>query len=50
MDVYGYDPYVSVGAAWRISSAVHHVTNLDDIFRTCDYMTIHVPAMEALSA
>lgn len=46
MDVYGYDPYVSVGAAWRISSAVHHVTNLDDIFRTCDYMTIHVPAME----
>ena len=46
MDVYGYDPYVSVGAAWRISSAVHHVTNLDDIFRTCDYMTIHVPAMD----
>lgn len=46
MDVYGYDPYVSVGAAWRISSAVHHVTNLDDILRTCDYMTIHVPAME----
>ena len=46
MDVYGYDPYVSVGAAWRISSAVHHVTNLDDLFRTCDYLTIHVPAME----
>ena len=46
MDVYGYDPYVSVGAAWRMSSAVHHVTNLDDIFRDCDYMTIHVPAME----
>ena len=38
MDVYGYDPYVSVGAAWRISSAVHHVTNLDDIFRTCALM------------
>ena len=46
MDVYGYDPYVSVGAAWRMSSAVHHVTNLDDIFRDCDYLTIHVPAME----
>ncbi|OUO89717.1 3-phosphoglycerate dehydrogenase [Gordonibacter sp. An230] len=46
MDVYGYDPYVSVGAAWRLSSAVHRVTNLDDIFRTCDYMSIHVPAME----
>lgn len=46
MDVYGYDPYVSVGAAWRLSPQVHHVTNLDDIFRTCDYITIHVPAME----
>ena len=47
MDVYGYDPYVSVSAAWRISSAVHHVTNLDDIFRECDYITIHVPAMDS---
>lgn len=44
MDVYGYDPFVSVDAAWRVSSAVHHVTNLDDIFSTCDYITIHVPA------
>lgn len=46
MDVYGYDPYVSVGAAWRISSTVHHVTNIDDIYRDCDYLTIHVPAVE----
>ena len=44
MDVYGYDPFVSVDAAWRVSSAVHHVTNLDEIFSTCDYLTIHVPA------
>lgn len=44
MDVYGYDPFVSVDAAWRVSSAVHHVTNLDDIFASCDYLTIHVPA------
>lgn len=44
MDVYGYDPFVSVDAAWRVSSAVHHVTNLDDIFAACDYLTIHVPA------
>ena len=47
MDVYGYDPYVSVTAAWRLSSAVHHVTNLDDILSTCDFLTIHVPAMDA---
>ena len=45
MDVYGYDPFVSVDAAWRVSSAVHHVTNLDDIFANCDYLTIHVPAV-----
>lgn len=45
MDVYGYDPYVSVEAAWRVSSKVHHVTDLDEIFSSCDYMTIHVPAL-----
>ena len=44
MDVYGYDPFVSVSAAWKISSPVHHITDLADIFRTCDYITIHVPA------
>ena len=47
MDVYGYDPYVSVGAAWSISSAEHYVKNLDDLLATCDYLTIHVPAMES---
>lgn len=47
MDVYGYDPYVSVGAAWNISSTVHYVKNLDDLLATCDYLTIHVPAMES---
>ena len=47
MDVYGYDPYVSVDGAWRLSNAVKHVTNLDDICSQCDYITIHVPAMDA---
>lgn len=46
MDVYGYDPFVSVSAAWKISSPVHHITDLADIFRTCDYITIHVPALK----
>ena len=46
MEVYGYDPYVSVNAAWRISSDVHHITDVDKLFRTCDYLTIHVPAVE----
>ena len=46
MDVYGYDPFVSVSAAWKISSPVHHIADLEDIFRTCDYITIHVPAVK----
>ena len=47
MDVYGYDPYVSVDGAWRLSKDVHHVTDLNAICAECDYITIHVPAMDA---
>ena len=47
MEVYGYDPYLSVNAAWSLSRAVHHVTNVDDIYEQCDYITIHVPLMDA---
>ena len=47
MDVYGYDPYLSVNAAWSLSRAVHHVTNVEDIYAQCDYITIHVPLMDA---
>lgn len=45
MDVYGYDPFVSVNAAWKLKPAVTHVTNLDELYKECDYVTIHVPAM-----
>lgn len=47
MDVYGVDPYMSVDGAWKLSSRIHHVTNYDEIYKNCDYMTIHVPAMPA---
>ena len=47
MEVVGYDPYVSVAAAWRISNRVQHTTSLDDLCAQCDYITIHVPAMES---
>ncbi len=43
MQVYGYDPYLSVDAAWNLSRNVKHVTNLDEIFTDCDYITLHVP-------
>ncbi len=47
MDVYGYDPYLSIDAAWRLSSDVKHVTNVDDIYSKCDIITIHVPALDS---
>lgn len=47
MKVLGYDPYISVDAAWNLSGNVKHVTNLDDIYTQCDYITIHVPAMDS---
>ena len=43
MDVYGYDPYISVDAAWKLSRAVKHAATLDDIYANCDYITLHVP-------
>lgn len=45
MEVMGYDPFVSVNAAWKVLPEVQHVTDLADIYRECDYITIHVPAV-----
>lgn len=47
MDVYGYDPYLSVNAAWNLSRKVQHITNVEDIYRECNYITVHVPALES---
>ena len=47
MEVYGYDPYVSVDAAWNLSRDVKHVLNVEDIYAECDIITIHVPLMDA---
>lgn len=44
MDVYGYDPYLSVDAAWKLSRHIHHARTVDELYRECDYITIHVPA------
>ena len=42
MEVSGYDPYLSVDSAWNLSSKVEHVTDLHALFRTCDYLTMHI--------
>ena len=47
MGVYGYDPYLSIQAAWNLSRDVHHVTNVDDIYEYCDIITIHVPLLDS---
>lgn len=47
MEVYGYDPYLSVNAAWNLSRDVKHVLNVDDIYAECDYITIHVPLLDS---
>lgn len=43
MTVYGYDPYISVDAAWGLSSEVKHAASLKEIYEKSDYITIHVP-------
>lgn len=43
MNVYGYDPYLSVDAAWSLSRSVVHAKSLKEIYANCDYITVHVP-------
>ena len=47
MEVIGYDPYISVDAAWSLSRNVKHATTLDEIYSKADYITIHVPLLES---
>ena len=47
MEVYGYDPYVSVDAAWNLSRDVKHVLHVEEIYENCDIITIHVPLMDS---
>jgi D-3-phosphoglycerate dehydrogenase len=47
LEVYGYDPYLSVDAAWNLDHAVKHCKNVEAIYRDCDFISIHVPALES---
>ncbi|WP_085831270.1 phosphoglycerate dehydrogenase [Collinsella vaginalis] len=44
MDVYGYDPFISIEHAWALSQQVQRVGTLEDLCRDCDYLTLHVPS------
>ena len=47
MEVYGYDPYLSVDTALRLDRHVHVVKDVADLYRAADYVTIHVPYMDS---
>jgi D-3-phosphoglycerate dehydrogenase len=46
MDVYGYDPYISVKNAWSLNKQINPVTTVEEIYKNCDYISIHIPAIE----
>ncbi len=43
MNVYGYDPYLSLQNAWNLSRNVHHAAEMKEIFEKCDYISLHIP-------
>ena len=47
MEVWGYDPYLSVDGALSLSRAVKHITDVNEIFENCDYITVHVPLLDS---
>ena len=47
MEVYGYDPYISVDAAWKLSRSIKHINDVNEIYKQCDYITIHVPLLDS---
>ena len=46
MEVIGYDPAISVEAAWKLPNMVSRRDNLEDVFKESDYLTLHIPAIE----
>ncbi len=47
MDVIGYDPYLTIDAAWHLSRSIHHAKDMNEVFANSDYITLHVPLNES---
>ena len=47
MEVYGYDPYISIDHAWNLSREIVHVNAVEDIYKECDFITVHVPLLDS---
>lgn len=46
MEVYGYDPYISLDHAWHVSRHIIHVNTREEIYQECDYITLHLPSTD----
>ncbi len=46
-EVMGYDPYLSINAAWSLDRRIEHVTDLGELLSRCDFVTLHVPATDS---
>ena len=47
MEVYGYDPYISIDAAWHLDSHIHRVNSLQELYSCSDIITLHVPLLDS---
>ena len=47
MTVYGYDPYLSVNSAWNLTHNAVHIYDINEIYKKCDYITVHVPLLDS---
>ena len=47
MEVYGYDPFISVNSAWKLVRDVRHIKDVETIYRDCDYITLHTPLLDS---
>ncbi len=47
MEVYGYDPFISVDHAWKLSKYIKPTKTLEEIYRECDFITVHVPLTDS---
>ncbi len=47
MEVCGYDPYISVEAAWRLDSGIQRVNSLEELYEVCDIISLHTPLLDS---
>lgn len=49
MDVYGYDPYLSIDGVWHLDSQITHMNELKELYERCDYISLHIAVLVIIS-